>query len=365
MARWVYRDKAGSVAAAPRLIGGNSLTLRSGDGTKFGDEITPESPMRITIYRGTTLMGVLKAIGRDGDTLLIDGAADDYADFTVAANDKCGNVQVAGDFGSLWDAIETKADAADVPDLADYYDKDEVDGLIADKADASTVTAIEGRLSTAETNLAGKEDRLPDGGMPGQYLAHDRTWKPVPDPDLTDFPTRTEVDNGLATKASTTALGILDGRVTAAEGDITSLQTGKENSLPTGGSAGQYLAHDRTWGTPPKGLVHIGRWSTSTTAAASTGEMDSRLVASPVDAAPAQVLISATANTTGASVQITVGGSNLFASAVTLAGGTTNPIILSSFALPTIPAGSPVKPSITAIGGDVRGLVVDVWAREV
>jgi hypothetical protein len=353
MARWTYKDKAGSIAAAPRLIGGNSLTVKAGDGLKFGDEITPESPMRITVYRGTSFLGILKAIGRDGDTLLIDGTADGYDDFGVAANDKCGNVQVAGDFLDLWAALD------------DYPTRIEVEIALAAKASTDTTDGLDGRLSTAETNLAGKEDRLPTGGMPGQYLAHDKTWQDVPGPDLSDYPTRTEVDTALAAKASTITTAALDGRVTTAENDIDALQSGKENSLPAGGSAGQYLAHDKTWGTPPKGLVHIGRWSTSTTAAASTGEMDGRLIASPVGATPARVLISATANTTGASVQITVGGSNLFSSAVTLAGGTTNPMIVSSFALGSIAAGSPVKPSITAIGGDVRGLVVDVWAREV
>ncbi len=187
---WVYRDKAGSTAASARLVGGNSLSVQTGHGVKFGDDITPDSPMRITVYRGTTLLGVLKCVGRTGDVLQIDGPVDDYADFAVQQNDKVGNIPLAGDFNDLWGEISTVID--DIVDL--------------------------------NTDLNDKEDKLPTGGTSGQFLAFDRTWQTPPANDLSGYYDKDEVDD---------------------------LLSEKQDSLPSGGTSSNYLRGDGVWATPP------------------------------------------------------------------------------------------------------------------
>jgi hypothetical protein len=368
---WLYLNNcSGEVIAVDE----GAVVLKASEAPSFGAP-TEETPLRLGVFREEELVDVVVVTGRAGTTLTL-------AEGSASVGDTLASVPLAEDRIDVQTALAGKQPALPAGGAGEFLASD-LTWQVPPSADLSglyTKTEVDAALSA-------KQDTLPASGDPTKYLNGSLEWAAIPAPDLSAYPTRSEVDTALAAKASTITTAALDGRVAEAESDIADLQTGKadvsdlseyatttalsnglatkENTLPSGGTSGQFLRHDKTWGAPQKGLIHVGRWSTPTDSAASTGEMDARLIASPMAAVPAYVLLSAVANATGASVQVSVGGVDLFASPVTLAGGTTNPMIVSSFALGSIAAGSPVKPSITAIGGDVRGLVVDVWAREV
>ncbi|WP_337175370.1 hypothetical protein [Paludisphaera sp.] len=417
-------------------VDAGAVVLKASEAPSFGAP-TAELPLRLGVFDADeALVGVVVATGRAGTTLTL-------SEGTASVGDTLASVPLAQDWTDAQDALAAKQDAlpasgdptkvlngalewiaiagadlsgyydkddvdgllsgkadasalagyatasalttglatkADASALAGYYDKGEVDGLLADKADAAdlagyaTTSALTAGLSAKAdasalsnyattsaltSGLAGKADASALSGYATTSALASGLAGKADASVLASYATTSALTSGLATKADASALA---GYATTTA--LTTGLAGKQDSLPAG-SSGQFLAHDRIFRTPPKGLIHLGRWSTPTTSAGSTGEMDGRLVASPVAAVPAYVVLSAIVNTTGASVQITVGGSNLFALAITLAGGTTAPTAFTAFNLGSIPALAAVKPSITAIGGDVRGLVVDVYGREV
>lgn len=114
-------------------------------------------------------------------------------------------------------------------------------------------------------------------------------------------------------------------------------------------------------------IVCLGRWGTPTDAAGATGLM-TRDTSAPMACVPYKIRIKAPTNPSGAgggaTIQVKVDGSDLLTAAYSLASGTTAWVTVSSgFALSSIADGASVQPSISAIGGDVRGLIVEVWAR--
>lgn len=116
-----------------------------------------------------------------------------------------------------------------------------------------------------------------------------------------------------------------------------------------------------------RSLVCLGRWGTSTDVAGATGLM-LRATSAPAACTPYKILIQAPTNPSGAgggaTVQVKVGGADLLTTAASLAAGSTAVLaVTSGWAISSIADGAQVQPSISAIGGDVRGLLVEVWGR--
>jgi len=100
---WHVNNAIGN-AAAGREIGGETLTLRTDDGARFGSP-SPAAPLRLSIFRDGSPLTILKCIGVEGDALTIDGTADGYDDAEVLAGDLVANVPTAGDFTELAELI--------------------------------------------------------------------------------------------------------------------------------------------------------------------------------------------------------------------------------------------------------------------
>lgn len=103
MSTYWHINNAVSKAVADRDPGGDRLKLLSA--ASFGDP-SPQDPLRISIFRGSQPVTILRCEGRDGNDLVISGAADGYQDAAVRPGDVAANVPTAGDYEELREAIK-------------------------------------------------------------------------------------------------------------------------------------------------------------------------------------------------------------------------------------------------------------------
>lgn len=100
---WHVNNAVSNVAPEQyRDVGGDRLTLV--DASRFGAP-SPAAPLRASIFRGGVPLTILRCVGRDGNELLIDGAADGYNDEAIGPGDLVVNTPTAGDFNDVAEAI--------------------------------------------------------------------------------------------------------------------------------------------------------------------------------------------------------------------------------------------------------------------
>lgn len=94
-----------SVVAA-RAVAGPTLTLATGKGALVAaGSPTPDAPMPIVVYRGSTFLTILRCEGVAGDVLAINGTMFGKADASINVGDAAYNAPTAGDLKALWDAV--------------------------------------------------------------------------------------------------------------------------------------------------------------------------------------------------------------------------------------------------------------------
>ena len=138
------------------------------------------------------------------------------------------------------------------------------------KVSASSVSTtvlgyLSGVTSAVQTQLNGKQNSLPTGGSSSNFLRGDLTWQTIPSlptggttaqflqggttPSWTDFATTVRASAISTITLTNSALATTD-TFQAGMGKLQA-QINNARTVPTGGSAGQFLRQDLTWQTPP------------------------------------------------------------------------------------------------------------------
>ncbi|MDL2295838.1 hypothetical protein LJC18_03445 [Lachnospiraceae bacterium OttesenSCG-928-E19] len=202
----------------------------------------------------------------------VSGKADKVTSATagnLAGLDATGNITDSGVKAS--DVATTDALTTGLAGKADKlttYTKDEVNTELGKKTDVSVtdalttrVTATEGVANTAATNIGTMTDLDTTAtnlvGAINEVRANTAAIDLTPYAKTADVDdaldlkanqattyTKTEVDTALDKKANTTVTDALAGRVTTAEGNITNLQTGKQDKLTQAANAGTNITID-------------------------------------------------------------------------------------------------------------------------
>lgn len=206
-----------------RIAGLVSAEAERAAGVESGlDERLVEVEAFFKLAEGEQLDTALDTLKELQDFVNGEGAAADQMVLDIAANKK-----------SIEDHIATDHDFAG----ADAALKSELEGKIALKADASTVSAMDTAYKAADEGLAGRIKALEDIDHEA-YVAADTALK-------------NELNGEIAKKADTTTVDGIAGRVETAEGEIDALQA----SLATGGATANAIAEAKKAGTDAQAEV--------------------------------------------------------------------------------------------------------------